>query len=792
MWLAFLFGVLTLTTQTLLLRRFLWHFDATDLGVGVFVATWLAWTGAGAALARTRVGRLLVSWLSAHAGVAFPALALLAFAQHAILVHGRAWLGVPDYLAFPIVHLIMGCLLANAPFCLGAGVAFPALCQRAAERGRGVSGAFAAEALGAAVAGVGVVALLVAGVPLDWGGGGAWQRVFRSGAPDGQFATPAGTYVQGVSGGTFYVLGAGGTREMLPERDRAFESAALLLAQRPYAADALALGRVPLATCLAVAELQPGCRVTWCPDDPVYARAVIALARSRDPGGAASRMVVPGVTPNAFLATNQTAFGLVWVVPPPPASAAGAAWWQPALLTRLRAALKPDGVAAFALGLDGLVRTATGQALLASQVDALTDVWPECGRLVAGAGGWWLACARNGGVFVPDDAAERFALLHAAGVPPQVVLDIYSPSRAADVVNGTAVPAVVDAPLIVASPSDRTSAIRWLALAVQLRREWPGAGGLERWMLQRLERGTAAGVPVMLLLAGLWMLPVAVGRRATGARRAAQAWLAATGFMGLATLLGLMQTLELRFGNLYLLAGLASACYLAGLFVGNRLGAVLRPGAWPLAPVVVTTLQLAVTWLVWQGSARPSVSSGLLIAACGVCALPAGAAVPVAGVRLGEQAGAQGAGLLLADAWGSAIGGLLFAVVLLPCLGGGSALLLVALLVAGVTICACVPSELARFAAAVAAVTCLVAGCLAWRAEPTPSIETPTTAARSGWQGERAAPTPATNSAYETVPDADAPAGQTRRVDMERVRRLWSTHELSTHAAEHWQPESTP
>jgi hypothetical protein len=791
---AFLFGALTLAAQTLLLRRFLWHFEAADLGVGIFLATWLAWTGAGAAMARTRAARPAVTWLSAHAWAVFPALALLAGVQYAALLRMRAWLGVPEYLTFPVLHLTLGCLLANAPFCLGAGLAFPALCQRVAARGRRMTGAFAAEALGAALAGVGVVALLTQGVPLDGGGTVAWQRAFRRGTPDGRFATPAGTYIHGLESGTFYVLGAGGIREMLPERDRSFEQAAMLLAQRPYAPQALALGRIPLATCLAIAELQPDCRVTWCPDDPIYAREVMARVRLSGLGGAADRVVVPGVSPRAFLATNQTAFSLVWAAPPSSASATGAGWWRPDFLARLRVALKPDGVAAFALGLDGLVRSGSAQLLLASQIDALTGVWPECGQLVAGAGGWWLACAKTGGLYQADDAAERFALLHVPSVPPAMLLELYSPTRVADIAHGTAIPTGIDAPLIRSTATDRTLAIRWLALAGRFRQEWPDASGCDQWMRQRLDRGAAACVPIMLLLGGLWMLPVAAGRRATGRLRATLAWLAATGFLGLAAMLGQMQILELRFGSLYLLAGLASACYLTGLFAGNRLGAAMRCGNRRLAPAAILAAQLALTWLAWRMTLRTETAL-TVVAACGLCGLPAGAAMAVAGSRLEGTAGAQGAGLLLADAWGSAVGGLLFAAFLLPCLGGATALLLVALLAIGVTAITLVAPEQARFAAAVACSTCLLTGGLAWQADW--NVGTRASAEESrmpvGPDETNQLPSvlsaPATNIAADADAAIDAPAGISRPVDPARLQRLWSTRELSKHPADFWTPE---
>jgi hypothetical protein len=128
--------------------------------------------------------------------------------------------------------------------------------------------------------------------------------------------------------------------------------------------------------------------------------------------------------------------------------------------------------------------------------------------------------------------------------------------------------------------------------------------------------------------------------------------------------------------------------------------------------------------------------------------------------------------MLLADAWGSALGGLLFAAVLLPCLGGADALQLVALLTVGVAACALAPAAMVRFAATVACVACLLTGGFAWRAD-----------LRTGAQQHLPA-------AAATV--SEMPSGRTRPVDLERVRRLWATRELATHPADFWEPESPP
>ena len=205
------------------------------------------------------------------------------------------------------------------------------------------------------------------------------------------------------------------------------------------------------------------------------------------------------------------------------------------------------------------------------------------------------------------------------------------------------------------------------------------------------------------------------------------------------------------------------------------------------APWSITLLQLALAGSFWAG-ARQAASTVLMVAACGVCALPAGMAVAVTGKRLRGAAHEQGSGMLLADTWGAAAGGLFFTVLLLPCLGGGQALLLVSLLAAGVSACTTVSASQTRFAAAVACLACLLSGAWAWQAD---------------WASGRLAPV---SDTVQTVPaatppsappalrmscvaTADAPAGIARPIDPERFQQLWSSGQLSRQPADFWEAE---
>jgi hypothetical protein len=765
-------GFLTLALQTLLLRAFLWRVSATEIGVGVFLAAWLAWVGVGALAARTRPGERLVVLLAHH----FPwALALylpLAALQFLLIEQLRAILGIPEYLASPIGHLALGALVANAPISLATGMLFPAGARWLAARGGSTALAYALDAAGAVVAGVLVTAALAAGVRLEGGHVRDWQRCFPGSRPAGLVVTPAATYAHGTCGGTFYTLSAGGVVDMLPDPERPVEIAALLTSQKPDARRVLLLGQVPLSVVLALHAFLPAASITWCHSDPSYARWLL----QEQGGEAAGAVTVAPVGPQQYLAGSPPVAEIVLVYPSSLGSAASAALVERAFLRQLCGWTGAESLVALPLGGGPGAWSEEQCRLAAAVVGNAQEVFPEAGLLAPGAGCWWLAGRSSGAVVTPERAAAGFAAAPREKFPKAALAELYDTRRAAQLRALLAPEAV---------PVQRRG------VAALLHAECPAFPLARR--VAWLERHAGMAIP-LLLLGAAWLLWAACGARTQAAARLDMAWLAAGGFLGLTGLLALLQVQEKTCGDLYLLAGLDSSLFLAGLVAGNRWAS--RTGALVPGQLAVVSLIHGLLLAVLVPAAEALGTPTAVAAACLVAGVPAGWYVPVAARQL-QSAGVSeqglGARVILADAFGSAAGGMLASLLLLPWLGAWRTCLAVAPLAVGIGCCAAVAPPGARLAARFGLVGCLVAAgilCLM----PAASPAAPGKSATATSLPVIAPPAAATNVRVETpAPAADEslpPTGKPRPVDMPRLRARQEKGELSKHPAECWEPET--
>jgi hypothetical protein len=697
---ATVFGAVALAAQTLLLRRFLWRFESAETGVALFLSCWLLWSGLGSAAAATPLGRRLSGVLARVLWLLVPACAALYFAQYALIENLRGWLGIPEYQSFPLAHLALGCLLANAPFCFAAGFVVPSVCRRLEQLGESVSRAFAWEALGAAAGGLGVTALLVCGVTPDPRDVTEWFRYFPQATerPE-RFETGGGTTFYGSHGGTFYALSSGGVSEVIPEGDRSMELAALILSQRPYAKEVLLAGQVPLAAGLALEALRPDLAVLWCPCDALYG---VNLLRAAQAAGVQTRVQAAGTPPQQFLSGQPgAAFDVVLAAPPPATSLGGAAWREAAFASGVRRVTRRTGVALFGLNCEAAALTPEKAGLLDATVRGVRQAWPESGVLAAGAGGWWLSAQVPRLAYGAEDATNRFALLKRAAFPAEAVWRLYDPSRAQQWMRE--VPALDPAVALLLPEDARPEEILTLGQAEAVRRAYPETtpGRWVAWV--REHDGVRMGE---LLLVLLWMLPVALGGRAHAPRRLAAAWLAACGALGLVVSLAVLYRVQMRFGSLYLLAGAGNCLYLAGLFCGNRLGAVAlrcakeRPRAVSALLLAFTLAQAGVAFGVLAGSAWLVTATGVVLL-CFAAGTAAGVAVPSA-LALCEGSRADGATVFaLADALGAAVAGLFF-VALVPLAGLRETVACFAALACGLALCAALGSRHARLTAGLA------------------------------------------------------------------------------------------
>lgn len=807
-----LFGAVAMAAQTLLLRRFLWRFESAETGVALFLSCWLIWTGLGAAVAATRFGRRLTGYLSPVVWLLVVCCAGLYFAQYALIENLRGWLGVPEYQTFPLAHLALGCLIANAPFCLVAGVVIPSACRRLERLGMEVSRAFAWEALGAAAGGLAVTALIVCGRPPDPRDVAEWFRYFPQAAErPGRFETGGGTTFYGSHGGTFYALSSGGVNEIIPEGDRAMELAALVLSQRPYAKEVLLVGQVPLAAGLALEALRPDLAIVWCPCDAQYG---LNLLRVTQAGGLQTAIRAAGQSPQRFLETlPEASFDAVLAGLPPATSLAGAAWRGTEFAGRVRRVTRRTGVALFGLACEADTLTPEQGALLDATVRGVRQAWPESGVFAPDAGGWWIAAQVTGLAYGAEDAATRFAMLKRDLFPAEAVTRLYDPVRAQQWAQQ--VPVLNPAETQVMPEAVSAEEVLATGLADAVRRGYPEAtpGAWLAWLREQ-DGARLAG----LLLVVLWMLPVALGGGAHAQRRLLAAWLAACGALGLAVSLSIMYQVQMRFGTLYLLAGVGSCLYLTGLFCGNRLGqgllnrASCGMGEGPDAPttneaakdsfvrsdavrrfpagagqrlvlVVCTLMQAGVGFGALAGAEWVATATGAVLL-CFAAGSAAGVAVPTA-LAACEGSRADGAAVfVLADAVGAAVAGIFF-VGLVPLAGLWETVVCFAALACGMALCAALGGRHARLTAGLALVAALavLGGRLrdAWP-ERLPEAEDESTV-------EAQAPEPQTTNQPNTVSDKKAKImpGIPRKVDVDRIRGQMGAGRLSTNTAAYWE-----
>lgn len=800
----FLLGFLALALQTLLLRQFLWRMEAAGIGVGLFFAAWLAWIGIGALVAQTRPGVRIVEAMARRCPLALGLYLPLAVLQFFLIAHLRGLVGVPDYLASPVGHMALGTILANAPVSFGTGLLFPAATRWLAARGGSAAMAYALDTAGAVTAGVVVTVLLAVGVRLEGPHTRDWQILFPSGRPEGAFTTAAATYLYGTQGGTFYTMTAGGIVDVLPEPEQSAGIAALLLSQRPDAAGVILLGHVPLAVALALHEFQPRARIVWCLDDPAYAEALLSLTEIRL--GRRTGIAAAGVGPQSWVAGRPEAFDLALVWPAATATAGGAALLEPAFLKKLAAALNPGGVVALPLGGEPGAWSAEQRRLASAVAANALHVWPAQGMVAPGAGCWWLAANPGGQLADPAAAVARFGKLGVQRFPAAAVADLYDPMRAGQLMR-EGLPSSAGGGVVVPVPVARHG------LAAALHAEWP-ACPVARWV-DWLEAHN--GMTILLLALGvLWLVPVAVGGRTAASPRLAMAWLAAGGFLGLAGLLALLQVLEVKFGMLYLLAGLAASLYMGGMFVGNcwadRYGGRRLPDSaalpnggdpWLSGSMLLVAGAHGAVLLTLLPIVAHASAPWPVLAACFVAGLPAGCYVPVAVARLRQGRVLErstGAAVIGGDAFGSAVGGITMSLILLPWLGSWMACASVAFFVAGVTGCAVVAAGSARCMARVVLLTCLGAGVLlailprGMAAPVEPFVQPPHASPMSAVQREIHASSIATTNMLSVtnapaVDESTPPVGQSRPVDMGRLRAKQAKGELSNHKAEVWEPE---
>jgi hypothetical protein len=438
-------------------------------------------------------------------------------------------------------------------------------------------------------------------------------------------------------------------------------------------------------------------------------------------------------------------------------------------------------VALFGLGCGEDALTPEKSDLLDVTVRGVRQAWTESGVFAPGAGGWWIAAQVPGLAYAGESAATRFAMLKQAMFPATAVARLYDPFRAEQ--WALQIPVLNPDEKVLLPESCRAEEILAYGLADALRRGYPETTPGE-WLawLKGQDRVRLAG----LLMVALWMMPVALGGRAHASRRLWAAWLAACGALGLVLSLTVLYRLQMRFGTLYLLAGVGSCLYLTGLFCGNRLAAGVlqfaqeRPRLLRGASLVFTLFQAVAALAVLAGCEHATTASGVVIF-CWLAGCAAGVAVPVA-LSACEGSRADGAAVfVLADALGAAVAGLMF-VLLVPLAGLWETVACFGTLACGIALCVTLGWGHARLTAGLALVAAMAAlgGHLrdAWPERlPAAADEGP----------ERVSETPATPPVYSATNKALPLQGIPRKVEAKRLGEQMRAGRLSTNSAAFWE-----
>jgi len=157
---GFMVGFASLWVQVVLIRRLMASFSGNELTIGIVLAAWMVWTGLGTILPARRSDR--VKDPAAALGLCFIAAALLFVPAVLATARIKYWLGVgPGELAgLPVI--IASSFIVTGPICFLLGFTFNLAARLQADFRAAAGRAYRFEALGAFVAGV-IMAVWFAG-----------------------------------------------------------------------------------------------------------------------------------------------------------------------------------------------------------------------------------------------------------------------------------------------------------------------------------------------------------------------------------------------------------------------------------------------------------------------------------------------------------------------------------------------------------------------------------------------------------------------------------------------------
>ena len=651
-------GFVSLAAQGLLFREHLRLHGGDEIGVAVFLASWLLWVAVGSWVHR----RLPTPpWAFFLIAALQPITTLLAAW---LAWRARAWAGLGPTEVLPPSKIIPFTLLSVAPVSLASGWLIPAGATWLGGGGRedAVGRAWAAEALGGALGGAAVTLVLVLGTtPLSLLGESrrAALPVPANATVLETLDTPYTSWTAVGLGDTVAFYGDGGLRAQTEDSGEIWTAAALL-AQRPEArrAGILGAGAEAIACRLLDAGLE---QVTVVVRDPAWA----GLLRRHAPEALDACLEDPrlrwrhGDRPPA-----GARWDLAWLQHTDPSSAGATRFLSRSSLARIKEALAADGV----LGLSITVteNVLEGPALAyASAVDAtFTDVFSQ----VLAAGGERMLFLGSDGPVIPnaDALAERLD----AGPGPRLGIQgaglstMFEASRIAT--RRGQLDAAPSAPILAHRPATH---LQHLLL------EGEASGDpLTKFLVAR-----SSLVPWLVAAMALGVLLIYGGRvrRGEDGAGAPAVLVAFGGAAAMAWQLVLLLAWQVRFGSLAAHFGVLSGVFMLGLWasasaVNRRLR---RHPATPRTLVLCSLALLAaggaLAVLLQTEDASAFAGAAFVLSAASLGGA-AGSVVPVAAALVGaagEEPGRIAARLSLADHLGAVAATLAGGLALIPLLG---------------------------------------------------------------------------------------------------------------------------
>ena len=734
------YGFFTIGAQTVLFREFVTAFEGNDISVGIFFGSWFLWVGLAAVLVRR--SRRLAERLSRYVELLFLAYVPALAVQLVLISRVRELAGVASYDLMSIQAIVLWAIVVNAPVSLITGVLFPVACHWVEKtEAFPVSRVFVLEATGSFTGGVVVTLLLSQRVPavfllfllalflslcvcavglaglfetaavkgarravvpvvslsLSLLLGGSllagfdrfaagrlrllkWTNLLPRDALEGAFHTAQAEYLYGTYRGQWVVVREGSVCEAMPDEETAGQTAAIGLSQNPRAKRILVIGS-GLALCDRFLALPQVEHLAWAHADGEYIERIGAHLPDEhkitdDRFHPVAREI------RQYLSGQAGSFDLAVLNLPDVTSSAFNRYYTREFYEQVRASLRPGGVLSVGFAGGENVMGPELVRLGASVKRTLEQIFSNL-VLVPGDRSWFLASDEGTLTGDPATLRDRFATIEAGPsiFPPTALLSVYLPDRAARALELYDAVDLSDALLVNRDARPLTHLYSLLLAARQ-----SGAS------VTRFVR--------LLTLAGLWpfLVPVLVfvalrlwsgAAKATGPGRSSfdSSFLVfSAGWVGISVMIVLMYLYQTRFGSLYLHVGLISALFMAGLTVGAVLAAALsaatsRRSRAGLPGVLAAHAGLLVLVALGGSHMLREAGHGLFAAAFAACGFCSGLYWPVAARQLGRagfEPAQAGSRLETADHLGACIGGLVTSLLMVPVLGTGATLLVLA------------------------------------------------------------------------------------------------------------------